>query len=86
MVDQPRFSIAELWDHEDDARSAFLNEDGALSDPGHWLGLVIDESRFCRELIAEVDHLTAELKLEREVRLHGHAETFYAFPATWPSI
>lgn len=53
----PRFSADELWNLEDDARNALLNEDGALSDPGRWLGHVIDLSRALR---SEIDH-----------RLHG---------------
>lgn len=42
------FSIEELWAIEDDARASLLNEDGALNDPGHWLGLAIDLSRSLR--------------------------------------
>lgn len=56
-VDARRFTIAELWEIEDDARSTFLNEEGALNDPGRWLGLVIDLSR--------------ALRSEHEHRLHG---------------
>lgn len=41
----PRFIASELMDVEDSARCALLNEDGALHDPGHWLGLVIDLAR-----------------------------------------
>lgn len=56
-MDARRFTIAELWEIEDDARSTFLNEEGALNDPGRWLGLVIDLSR--------------ALRSEHEHRLHG---------------
>lgn len=48
MVDAPRFTIEELWCVEEEARSSLLDEYGALSDPGHWLGLVIDLSRSLR--------------------------------------
>lgn len=56
-MDAPKFSIAELWEIEEDARSALLNEDGALSDPGRWLGHVIDLSR--------------SLRVQQERRLNG---------------
>lgn len=56
-INAPRFSTAELWEIEEEARAALLNEDGALNDPGHWLGLVTDLSRGYRR--------------ELEVRLHG---------------
>lgn len=45
------FTIEELWEIEDSARSSLLDEDGALSDPGHWLGLVIDLSKALRNEI-----------------------------------
>lgn len=44
----PTFTVSELWEIEDDARNSLLDEDGALSNPGHWLGLVIDLSRALR--------------------------------------
>jgi hypothetical protein len=53
----PRFSVNELHLIEDDALSALLNRDGALDDPGKWLGHVIDLSR--------------SLRAEMERRLHG---------------
>lgn len=57
-MDAPKFTSQELWEIEEDARSSLLNEDGALSDPGRWLGLVIDLSR--------------SLRNDLELRLHGH--------------
>lgn len=59
-----RFSDEELWEVEEDARSSLLNEDCALSDPGFHLGNEIDLARYCRSL-------HAELRREREKRLHG---------------
>lgn len=56
-INAPRFSTAELWELEEDARAALLNEDGALNDPGKWLGHVIDLARGYRS--------------EVERRLHG---------------
>lgn len=53
----PRFSEAELRLIEEDASSSLLNDVGALDDPGHWLGLVLDLSRALR---SEIGH-----------RLHG---------------
>lgn len=53
----PRFTVEELWAIEDDARSCLLDMDGALHDPGHWLGLAIDLAR--------------SLRNEIERRLHG---------------
>lgn len=60
----PRYSRDELWSAMEDADACLLNEDGALNDPGRWLGLVKD---LCRS------HLTAleDLGIERDRRLHG---------------
>lgn len=55
-MDAPRFNIEELWEIEESARSSLLNEDGVLSDPGHWLGLVIDLSRGLRKEVESRVH------------------------------
>lgn len=49
---------------EDDARSALLNEDGALVEPGKWLGNQVDLCRYARTLLDDLEN-------ERERRLHG---------------
>lgn len=60
-MEYPKFTIAELWELEEDARSSLLNRDGALDDPGHWLGLVIDLSRALR---AEHEKRVGETRYE----------------------
>lgn len=60
----PHFTEGELWEFEEDARAGLLNEDGALSNPGHWLGLIID---VCRSHRATLDALAHE----KQVRIHG---------------
>lgn len=62
MVHYPEFTDEELLEMQEDARSALLNEVGALENPGHWLGAVIDTCRYARTLKAELAH-------ERMVRL-----------------
>jgi hypothetical protein len=45
----PRFTVEELLMIQDDANNALLNEEGALNNPGKWLGLVLDLSRALRQ-------------------------------------
>lgn len=52
----PRFTTEELWMIEEDAHACLLNEDGALNNPGHWLGLVIDLARALRHEHAQKLH------------------------------
>lgn len=57
------FTYAEFFEIEEDSRSALLNEDGALNNPGHHLGLEIDMARYGRYLLDRIQEL--------EARLHG---------------
>ena len=52
-----RFTREETYEIEEDALSSLLNEQGALDNPGHHLGLEIDLARALRH--------------EMDTRLHG---------------